>query len=254
MNRIDVAFAEKKLVAIGYLTAGYPDPDQTLEWVKKSVESGFDIVELGLPFSDPVADGPTIEKASISALAKGLTPLKYLEIAGDIRRKFPDLPLITMTYYNLIARGGEKFLKELKKGGIDGLILPDLPLIEGEKIYSELQKMGFATPLLIPPTLHSAYRKKIEEKETGLIYVVSRSGTTGERKDIPEEGIRLLDTVKKETSKPVAIGFGISSPEQVKPIKGKADGIIIGSALIKKLSNNEEISEWIREIKKEGSQ
>ena len=250
MNRIEKIFQSKKGVMIGYLTVGYPSPEEFLNWVEKSINAGFDILELGLPFSDPVADGPTIEKASREVLNSGFTPSDYLELVKKIREKFPDTPLVTMSYYNPLAKSGEKFFRRLKKAGIDEIIIPDLPLVEGKNIYRKLLKIGFATPMLIPPTITGEYLKELIKTSSGFIYAVSRSGTTGERESIPPEGLSLLKQLRSLTNKPVAIGFGIKSPEQVKPLKGLVDGIIIGSALINRLQRGEELKKWLEDIRK----
>ncbi len=250
MNRVTKIFQEKEKVMIGYLTAGYPTPQKFLEWVETTLKSGFDVLEIGFPFSDPVADGPTIEKASREVLKNGFTSSDYLKLIEKIRSKFPEAPLVTMSYYNPLAKAGEKYFNRLKEKGIDGIIIPDLPLIEGRNLYRKLNKIGFITPMLIPPTIDGEYLRKLIEASSGFIYAVSRSGTTGERKDIPIEGVALLKRLKSLTKKPVAIGFGIKSSEQVKPLKGLVEGIIIGSALINKLDQNKDIKQWLDEIKR----
>ncbi len=249
MNRVEKAFKIKNGIMIGYLAAGYPDFEGSIHWIEKSINSGFDIIEIGLPFSDPVADGPTIQKASKIALERGMDPERYLELIKILREKHPEIPFITMTYYNLIAKD-KNYPGKLLNSGIDGLIIPDLPLIEGKIFYRTLNKMGLATPMLIPPTIKGEYFNRLIKNSSGFIYAVSRSGTTGERDEIPEEGISLIKRLKKSTTKPVAIGFGIKTAGQVEPLKRMVDGIIIGSALIKKLENNDDIREWVAAIKK----
>ena len=249
MNRVEKIFKARNNIMIGYLTAGYPDFDRSIQWIEKSINSGFDIIEIGLPFSDPVADGPTIQKASKISIDKGMNPQKYLDLLRILRKKHTETPFITMTYYNLIAKN-QDYPKKLLSSGIDGLIIPDLPLIEGEKIYKALNKIGLVTPMLIPPTIKENHFKLLIKNSTGFIYAVSRSGTTGQRDTIPEEGISLLKKLKQATTKPVALGFGIKTAKQLENIKGMADGIIIGSALITKLENNDNLKKWVTEIKK----
>ncbi len=248
-NRVDEVFRRSGKIFIGYLTCGYPDDETTLEWADRVISAGFEILEIGLPFSDPVADGPVIELASQEALKRGMTPEKYLEIVSEIRKKHPDIPLITMSYYNPIARKGFKYIENLKKSGIDGIIIPDLPLIEGENFYRKINSLGIVTPMLIPPTIKGEYFKKLVKASSGFIYAVTRTGTTGARDEIPPEGIELFRRLKRETNKPVAAGFGISRPQQLTSIKNLVDGFIIGSALIKKLEEGEDIKNWLNWIK-----
>ncbi len=250
MNRITKAFENSRGILIGYLTAGYPDTDTFLQWVDTTVEAGFNILEIGLPFSDPVADGPTIEKASRSVLQNGFSTSLYLDLVRKVRDRYPQLPLVTMSYYNPLAIKEPRIYNDLLTAGIDGMIIPDLPLIEGRKLYRQLNSMGLATPMLIPPTIDGPYLEELINMSSGFIYAVSRTGTTGEREEISDEGKHLIRRLKSMTGKPVAIGFGIKSAHQLAPIKGMVDAIIIGSALIRRLENGKSIGEWAEEIKK----
>ncbi len=239
MNRIESCFRSlsrrKECALIPFVTAGDPSPDVTVDVVVEMAGQGADIIELGLPFSDPLADGPTIQAASFRALEAGMNPDVYFHTVSRIRSK-TDVPLVLMGYYNPVLRMGlEKFAKKAKEAGIDGTIIPDLPLEEADEWRRCARQEGLSNILLVAPNTPPVRVKRIAKASAGFIYYVSILGITGARSDLPPELSHGLEEVKRYTRKPVAVGFGISRPEQVKWLKGHANGIIVGSAIVKML-------------------
>lgn len=245
MNRIDRVFKRLRkrdeTALIPFVTAGDPSIHATRELVLEMDRRGADIVELGLAFSDPLADGPTIQAASFRALQGGMNTKKYFELVADIR-KTADIPLVLMGYYNPILRYGlEEFARDAAAAGIDGTIIPDLPLEEAGPWMKACNENGLANILLVAPNTPEERIKRIVRASRGFIYYVSVLGITGARTSLPPEVSGGLEKVKSFTQKPVAVGFGISRPEQVKALSSSADGIIVGSAIVRlieeKLSN-----------------
>lgn len=239
MNRIEKRFKEltksKECALIPFVTAGDPTPDVTVEVVLEMARQGADIVELGLPFSDPLADGPTIQAASFRALEQGMNPELYFQIVEQIRRH-SDIPLVLMGYYNPVLKMGlETFADMAVKAGIDGTIIPDLPFEEAEAWRKVARENGLSNILLVAPNTPEGRVKKIAKASTGFLYYVSVLGITGARTELPPELAQGLKKVKELSAKPVAVGFGISRPEQVKALRDAADGIIVGSAIVKML-------------------
>jgi len=237
MNRIDAKFnklrAEGKKGIIAYLTAGDPDLETTEELVCRLAESGAAMVELGVPFSDPVADGPVIQAAAGRALQNGVTLKDVLELTSRLRSRL-DIPLLVMTYYNPVYSFGlESFVHTASKSGLDGVIVPDLPLEESEALSEMLQKWGLHLIQLLAPTSSPGRIKAAVKNAGGFIYCVSVSGVTGARTDLPASGYELLTRVRSETDLPLALGFGISRPEQVSSLGDEADAVIIGSAIVR---------------------
>jgi len=233
MSRITQVFARpdhKALVA--YLTVGYPTAESTLEIVPLLVDAGCDIIELGIPFSDPLADGTTIQAASSQALQQGVTPEFCLDVAGKIRQKV-DVPLAFMTYYNPVLRFGLKsFCTACEEAGVDGLIIPDLPPDEATALDISAGQHGLDLIYLLAPTSTTHRIRLVAEKSRGFIYLVSLIGVTGPRESLPEGLEDFVSRVRKETGKPLCVGFGISTPEQAHRISRMADGIIVGSRLL----------------------
>ncbi len=233
MSRIEKVFADKnKKALIGYVTVGYPSIEATLEIVPALAENGCDIIELGIPFSDPLADGPIIQKSSYEALQKGVTPQKCIETARKLRKNI-DTPLIFMGYYNPVLHYGvEDFCRQCARAGIDGLIIPDLPPEEG----GELEQAASANMIdlidLLAPTSDDERIDIVAEKSTGFIYLVSITGITGSGTELPPELENFVTRVRRKTSKPLCVGFGITNPEQAKRVASVADGIIVGSKII----------------------
>lgn len=246
-NRIDKKFNElkkkRRKALITFVTAGDPDIDVTINLVYKMVEGGADIIEIGIPYSDPLADGPIIQASSARALKKG-TKIDDIMNAVKIIRQNTDVPFIYLVYYNSIYKYGmEKFLKNAKDSGVDGLIIPDLPLEERNDIKELSEKNDIYLIPLVAPTSNDRI-KKICENGKGFVYCVSTKGVTGVRNTIETDIEKYMDLVSKYTDLPKAIGFGISGPDMAKKFAPYCDGIIIGSAIVKMINdsrNNDEI-------------
>jgi tryptophan synthase alpha chain len=243
-NRIDSKFNELKSknqkALICYVVAGYPDIKTSEHIIASLINGGADIIEIGIPFSDPIADGSTIQGAIQSSLISGTTPDMCLELASRIRKTFPNLPLIIMTYSNILYRKGYiQFVEKAKENGIDGFIIPDIPIEESKEYLNTAQKKGMSTIFLVSPNTSEKRLKMISRICTGFLYAISVYGTTGERKGFDEYTIESIKRVKKITAAdglPLAVGFGISNPQHVKyMIDAGADAVIIGSAIIKKI-------------------
>ena len=248
-NRIDSKFNELKSknqkALICYVVAGYPDIKTSEHIITSLINGGADIIEIGIPFSDPIADGSTIQDAIQSSLISGTTPDMCLELASRIRKTFPNIPLIIMTYSNILYRKGYiQFAEKAKENGIDGLIIPDIPIEESKEYLNTMQNTGLSTIFLVSPNTSEKRLKMISRICTGFLYAISVYGTTGERKGFDEYTIESIKRVKKVTAAdelPLAVGFGISNPQHVKyMIDAGADAVIIGSAIIKKIKEIED--------------
>lgn len=246
-NRIDKKFRDlkekKDNALICYVVAGYPDIRTSENIIVALIEGGADMIEIGIPFSDPIADGNTIQEAIHQSLLSGITPEQCLELSQRIRNKFPDVPLIIMTYSNILFRiGYEEFLRRAKVKGIDGCILPDIPFEESEEYVTAAKKTGIATIFLTAPNTEEKRLKDINEICSGFLYVVSVFGITGERKKFDRYTYDVIKKVKKITKNkiPIAAGFGISKPEHVRNmLQAGADAVIVGSAIIRKIKETE---------------
>ena len=242
MNRIDNKFKElkarKEKAFIAFITAGYPDLKTTARLVLEFDRIGVDIVELGVPFSDPMADGPIIQAASQAALKKNVTPSGILHLVKTLRRH-SDIPICLMTYYNpVFCFGQERFIKAAYSCGVDGLIIPDLPPEEGEGLIRYAAKFNIDVVCFISPTTSLGRIKYIAGISRGFIYYVSLTGVTGSRSRLASDIIEKLRLIKKYTAKPVCVGFGVSRQGQVAEINRFADGVIVGSAIVKKIKEN----------------
>ncbi|XHH07535.1 MAG: tryptophan synthase subunit alpha [Candidatus Bathyarchaeia archaeon] len=228
---------------IGYITAGDPAPEVTPKIADALIRGGVDILELGLPFSDPIADGPTIQAASLRALNAGTTPMKVLEIAKQIKADH-DVPIVIMTYYNPVFRVGlDKFLAAAKEHGVNGFIVPDLPVEEADDFKKAANAHGLDTIFLAAPSTSNERLTKIVAASSGFVYLVSRFGVTGAKTSVEDSTLQLIQRVQPFTSGkiPLAVGFGISQPEHVHSvIKAGADGAIVGSAFINLILKNED--------------
>ncbi len=223
---------------IAFITAGDPDLETTGALVLELEKRGVDIIELGVPFSDPLADGPTIQAASERALKNKVSLKDILGLVKSLRRKV-GIPLILFTYYNPIHRYGlEKLTRDAARAGVDGVIVPDLPPEEGKGLKAGAGKVGLDTIFLVAPTSTSERIKLIAKNSTGFIYYVSLTGVTGTRDTLTETIKPALKKIRCFTKKPIAVGFGISRPHQVKEIVSFADGVIVGSAIVKKIEEN----------------
>lgn len=240
MSRIASVFKRSgHAVLIAYVTVGYPSVEATLKVVPLLARSGCDIVELGIPFSDPLADGATIQKASYVALQNGVTPQLCLDVTKKLCQVV-DIPLVFMTYFNPIFNCGlEGFCIACASSGIDGLIIPDLPPEESPELEAITQKHGIDLIYLLAPTGTDDRIRIVNERSQGFIYLVSVTGVTGVRDTLPPYLESFVTRVKEATTKPLCVGFGISTPEQARQVARIADGVIVGSRLIQLMEADE---------------
>jgi tryptophan synthase alpha chain len=231
MSNIAKAFENKKAF-IAFITCGDPDLETTIKVVKEAADNGADLIELGIPFSDPTAEGPTIQGANLRALTGGVTTDKIFDMVKELRKDVT-IPMVFMTYANVVfSYGAEKFIKTCSEIGIDGLILPDLPYEEKEEFHPVCARYGVDLVSLIAPTSENRIAQIARDAE-GFIYVVSSLGVTGTRSEIKTDLESIVKAIRASSKVPCAIGFGISKPEQAKKMADISDGAIVGSAIIK---------------------
>ena len=231
MSNIRRAFENGKAF-IPFITCGDPDLETTAAVVRAAVENGADLIELGIPFSDPTAEGPVIQEANVRALNGGVTTDKIFGLVRELRKDVT-VPMVFMTYANVVfSYGSERFISTCREIGIDGLILPDVPYEEKEEFLPLCRKYGVDLVSLIAPTSESRIAMIAKEAE-GFLYIVSSLGVTGTRSEIKTDLASIVDVVRQNTEIPCAIGFGISTPEQAEKMAGIADGAIVGSAIVK---------------------
>ncbi len=231
MIEIAKAFENKKAF-ISFITCGDPDLETTAKIVREAVANGADLIELGIPFSDPTAEGPVIQGANIRALKGGVTTDKVFDLVRELRKDVT-IPMVFMTYANVVfSYGADKFISTCKEIGINGLILPDLPYEEKDEFLPLCKKYGVDLISLIAPTSENRIAMIAKEAD-GFIYLVSSLGVTGTRSEINTDLKSIVDVIRQNSSVPCAIGFGISTPEQAKKMADIADGAIVGSAIIK---------------------
>jgi tryptophan synthase alpha chain len=242
MTRIENAFArardENRAAFVAYLCAGDPDFETSVEACRAIIEAGVDVLELGVPFSDPLADGLTNQLAAQRALDSGMTSERVLKLVRAVR-EFSDVPIIFYTYYNLVfAQGSDGYAAKAKAAGVDGLLTLDLPPEEAGEHCAACEKHGMQTVFIVAPTTPDSRLEIISQAASGFIYYVSREGVTGEQSSMAE-GIRArVDTIKKCTNLPVVVGFGISTAEHVKTVAQAADGVVVGSAIVNCIAEN----------------
>lgn len=260
-NRISDKFdrlkqnGEKGLIT--FITAGDPDLDKTRELVRALENAGADIIELGVPYSDPLADGPVIQQASLRALKSGTNLRKIFQTVSDIRKQ-TQIPIILMTYYNpLLKYGLANVASDAANSGVDGFIVPDLPPEEAEEFYSRLKDHGVYLISFVAPTSGLQRIKKIAGAARGFVYCVSLTGVTGVREGIPQNLKEFMEEVRVSTDTPLAVGFGISTPEQIAAVSEYCDAVIVGSALVKTIAEHgnspsmvEEVFKMVRNLKK----
>ena len=231
MNRVCSAFKNKKAF-IGFLTAGDPDIACSKEFILEMEKAGADLVEIGIPFSDPIAEGKVIEAANTRALSCGTTTDTVFELVRSLR-KSSQIPLVLLTYLNPVFRYGYgKFFERCNSSGVDGIIIPDLPHEEKDELKEHARKNDVKIISLIAPTSKERI-KRIAESSSGFIYLVSSMGVTGVRDSIDTDLETIVKDIRAVTDTPVAIGFGVSTPEQAKSLGGLSDGVIVGSAIVK---------------------
>lgn len=251
MSRIASVFARAKhAVLIPYLTVGYPTMETTLKAVPLFAKNGCDIIELGIPFSDPLADGATIQQASYEALRKGVSTRVCFEVAQELREQV-ETPLVFMTYYNPVLKFGlEQFCLKCANVGIDGLIIPDLPPDEGEELERSTKRHGLDLVYLLSPASTEERIRLVTSGTSGFIYLVSLTGVTGARDTIPDELESFVARVRKSTRKPLCVGFGISTPEQARRVARVADGVIVGSRIMQLLEKDESLEDACSFVKR----
>lgn len=252
MSKIAQAFASGKAF-IPFITCGDPSLEITEQLVYAMAENGADLIELGIPFSDPTAEGPIIQAANVRALAGGVTTDKIFDMVRRIRQK-TDIPMVFMTYANVVfSYGSERFLRTAAEIGMDGLILPDLPFEEKDEFDPLCKQYGLDLISLIAPTSHERIRM-IAADASGFVYCVSSLGVTGVRSDISTDIGAMIDLVKQIKDIPCAVGFGISTPEQAKKMAALSDGAIVGSAIVKLCAQYgadcvPHVAEYVRQMK-----
>jgi tryptophan synthase alpha chain len=253
VSQIGAVFNKKGHKAlIPYLTVGYPSLETTLEIVPLMASSGCDLIELGIPFSDPLADGTTIQRASYHALNRGVTPELCLETAYKLKVKV-NVPMVFMTYFNpVFSYGLDKFCRDCAQSGISGLIIPDLPPEEGEELENISSKRGLDLIYLLAPTSTEERIEIVTTRSRGFIYMVSITGVTGSRDSLPRELEGFVSKVRQRARLPLCVGFGIASPDEAKRVARIADGVIVGSRLIQLLEEKDAVSKvrsFIRELR-----
>jgi len=233
MSRIASVFSQTGHKAlIPYVTVGYPSVEDTLNVVPMLAESGCDIVELGIPFSDPLADGATIQKASFCALKNGITPKLCLEVAQKLSRQI-EIPLVFMTYFNPVLNYGlDEFGVACARSGIDGLIIPDLPPDEASELEDVTRRYNLDLIYLLAPSSSDERIRLVADRARGFIYLVSITGVTGTRVNLPPELNSFITRVRKVAKQPLCVGFGISTSAQARQVAETADGVIVGSRII----------------------
>jgi tryptophan synthase alpha chain len=247
MNRIEKRFkklrSQNKKAFIPYIMAGDPFLEKTLERVLMLERCGADIVELGVPFTDPLADGPTIQRAAERALSAGVTLRKVIGLVKELRQK-TQIPVVLMTYYNPVFKyGEERFVDDAVAAGVDGVIVPDLPPDEAETLIKHSRGKGLSTIFLLAPTSTGERIRKVTKASTGFIYYVSITGITGAKLSPDNTINESIGSIRRLTDRPVAVGFGVSTPDEARTISGFADGVIVGSAIVKKFHEQSEDAE-----------
>ena len=244
---------QQRPTLVAYVTSGDPDLDTTREIVLAAIEAGAGIIELGVPFSDPVADGPVIQRASERALRNGTSLEQVLKLAGEIRRR-SQAGLIIFTYFNPILRMGIKcFCNMAEEAGVDGALVTDLPVEEAGEYLDEMRMRRLATVFLAAPTSTEQRLRAIAKASSGFIYAVSRTGVTGERQQLSDDAKQLVKRIRKFTKLPIAVGFGISNPQQFAAVGAYAEGAVIGSAIVHTIEKNpgreaEAVAEFVRTV------
>ena len=245
--------ARRQRALIPYIMAGDPTPQATERLVEILVAAGADVVELGVPFSDPIADGPVNQRAGLRAMAHGMGLRPALDLVARVRERSA-VPLVFMTYYNLVLRYGlERFCGDASGAGLDGVIVADLPPEEGGELIAASRGVDLATIFLLAPTSTEERIRAVAAASTGFVYCVSRTGVTGIRDELPEGVRELVLRIREQTATPICVGFGISRPEQVREVAAVADGVIVGSALVKMIEDApgglDRVGAFVRDLK-----
>jgi tryptophan synthase alpha chain len=250
-TRIQSLFKNPKRKAlIAYITAGDPTPERTPELVAALERGGADLIELGVPFSDPIADGPVIQRGADRALKAGTNVHKVLDMAKKIRET-SEIPLLLFTYLNPVLRYGlDALARDAKAAGIDGCLLTDVSVEEAEPYVAAMRKSGLDTVFLGAPTSTPERLKLVAEYSTGFVYLVSRTGVTGEQSSLSNTVAPLIDSMRAITKLPLAVGFGISTPEQARDVAQLADGVVVGSAFVRLIEQGGDLESFTRSLRK----
>lgn len=254
MNRIDEMFAKRraegKKAFIGFVTAGDPDIDTTAELVLEMEAAGAALVELGVPFSDPIAEGKVIQEANVRALKKGINLDIIMDAVEQLRRK-TQIPLVYLMYYNsILSYGPDRFFSRCAEVGIDGVIIPDLPFEESGEIAEYTEKYGVYQISLVSPSSTDDRLEKIAKGAKGFLYCVSSMGVTGVRDSFSTDFDHMFSVLNRYSDVPKCIGFGISTPENVRQLKGYCDGLIVGSAIVRTVAEAENSAQAVRNVGK----
>ena len=250
MSRLEQAVrASGELKLIPYFMAGHPNPKKSLEVGKRLAASGVAALEIGVPHSDPLADGPVIQKAGQTALAHGMTVAACLELAGEVAKE--GTPVVLMSYINpILAYDPRKFAAEAAQAGVAGVIVPDLPVEEAEPVAGWLRSAALDTVFMVAPTTSPARMAAICERSSGFVYCVTLTGITGARKELPQGLKQLVGEVRKHTGLPVAAGFGISRPDHMQTLRGVADAAVVGSAIVAEIDAGKDPSVLVKSLLK----
>lgn len=255
MNRIRKAFENGKAF-IGFLTGGDPCIEKTEEFIGRMIDAGCDLVEIGIPFSDPIAEGPVIQEADLRALAAHTTTDDIFAMASRVRKKYPETPLVVMTYLNPVFKYGyDRFFARCKESGIDGIIVPDMPFEEKGELSDIAKANGVAVISMIAPTSEERIRAIAEDAdENGFLYIVSSMGVTGVRSEIKTDLASIMESVHACASVPAAIGFGINTTEQAAKMARLSEGVIVGSAIVRLIAKygadaGDAVYEYVKSMK-----
>ena len=253
MTRISRLFEtlkrEQRCGMIAYLTAGDPTPEATPAFIEALERGGADLIELGVPFSDPIADGPVIQQAGDRALAAGTTLAKVLDIAVQVRKR-SEIPLLLFTYLNPVLRYGfERLAHDAKAAGIDGCLLTDASVEEAGEYVKVMREAGLDTVFLAAPTSTDRRLKLVAEYSNGFVYLVSRTGITGVQQTISDAALPLVERMRAHTKLPLAMGFGVSKPEHVAALKDHVEAVVVGSAIVRQIErDSSKLEEFMREL------
>ena len=253
VDRIAEAFqkaeSESRAALIAYLPLGYPTPGLSVDLIQALAEGGADIIELGMPFSDPLADGPTIQRATHIAIQQGMTLSRCLEIATEVRTRGVEVPLLFMGYLNpILAYDPQRFVQTCRVIGVSGLIVADLPPEEAGEIEAVCRAEGLALVYLLAPTSTPSRVALIAVRSTGFVYLVSVTGVTGVRQQLPTGLAEMVNRVRSVTQKPIAVGFGISDAVQARAVGQLADGVVVGSAIVERAGRGEGAESAVRDF------
>jgi tryptophan synthase alpha chain len=250
MTRIQNVFAAKKPVLVTYIVAGHPDYDKSASILNALPDAGADIIELGVPFTDPMADGPVIEAAGLRAIEQGMTIEKLFGMVRDFRAQNDTTPIVLMGYFNSVfAYGAEKFARDAKAAGVDGLLIVDLPSEEEDELVTPCKNAGLDFIRLATPTTDAKRLPAVLKNASGFLYYVAVAGITGTTSANAENLKPAIDEIRKHTSLPICVGFGIKTPDDAKAMAKVADGVVVGSSLVSEITQGADVTALVRSLK-----